>query len=130
MIDLLFAFESEAAAQEALADCGLWTGEGWDTSRVMAPVRITMLDGTSPSGWWLGATLMERDAAVEAIAQAVLDPSKNVGLKPSGYVISTVWPLANVDAIAEISPLWAGRPYRFPGLPQAEDPEDFTDVQA
>jgi len=124
MIDLLFAFPSEQEAQAALASSSLWSADGWDTSRVMAPTRITMLDGSIPDGYWLGATPNERDEATAALAQAVLDPSMDEGLKPSEYVISSLWPLANVDAIAEISPLWAGRPYRFPGLPQTEEPSE------
>jgi hypothetical protein len=121
MIDLLFAFPSEEEAQAALAPSGLWTGEAWDTSRVMAPISITMLDGSQPAGFWLGATVNELDDDLAPLTQAALDPSLAVGLKPSEYVISTVWPIENVDAIAEISPLWAGRPYRFPGLPQSDE---------
>lgn len=121
MIDYLFSFADEEEAQDALAPFGLWTGEAWDTSRVIAPIVITILDGTSPSGFWLGATLKERDPAVDTLAQAILDPSLAEGLTPSAYVIETVWPLANVDAIAQINPLWTGRPYRFPGLPEIEN---------
>lgn len=123
MYDYLFAFPSEPDAQVALASSGLWTGEAWDSSRVMAPIRLVMLDGTVPQGFWLGATLNERDEAVDALAQAILDPSLEVGLAPSAYVVHTVWPVENVDMIAEISPLWAGRPYRFPGLPQTGEGE-------
>jgi hypothetical protein len=82
-----------------------------------------MLDGTTPAGWWLGATLNDWNPAVDALAQAILDPSLEVGLAPSAYVVESQWPTENVDAIAEISPLWAGRPYRFPGLP-GEPPTD------
>jgi hypothetical protein len=127
MIDLLFAFPSEEDAQTALAPSGLWTGEAWDTSRVMAPIQIKMLDGSQPSGFWLGATVNELDDDLAPLTQAALDPSLAVGLTPSEYVISTVWPIKNIDAIAEISPLWAGRPYRFPGLPQPEEDVSASD---
>jgi len=116
MIDYLLAFQDEASAHEVLASFGLSTPDGWDTSRVMAPIRVTMLDGTTPAGFWIGATLKDRDPALDAIAQAILDPARQEGLSPSAYVITSVWPTANIDAIAEISPLWTGRPYRFPGL--------------
>ena len=124
MLDYLLRFDTEDAAKEALTESGLWTGEAWDGSRVIAPITIIMLDGSVPSGWWCGVTLTavsDADKAVAAMAQAALDPAKEVGLAPHEYAVQSAWPHEAIDAIAQISPLWVGRPYRFPGLPVDEN---------
>ena len=128
MFDYLLKFTDEAEAQAQLAPLGFYRpAEGdepgaWDLSRMVAPIVVTMLDLSQPSGWWCAIGLAERREDLDALAQAVIDRDGQ-GDKLSDYVVATTWPTANIDLVAQISPAFAGSTYPFPGLPVTPEPD-------
>lgn len=125
MIDYLFKFTDEAEAIAALQPLGFYfeTEDGgvWDGSRVINPITVTMLDLTVPAGYWLAASVAERREDLDTLCQAAINRFAS-GTKLSEYVEVTTWPTENIDLVAQISPVWAGSNYPFPGLPVTEEP--------